>query len=98
MSLGNSSLTASSWTKSRRAAMEGAHAIEEAARHRAEVDEEEGGSGERPGAWPDDARAHRDRDHDGLPHRVYAHGAGMFFGFLAFWSRPSTGTTTAFST
>src|SRR4030088_3405189 len=31
---------------------------------------------ERSGTRPDDADAHRDRHHAGLPHRVYADGAG----------------------
>ena len=63
--------------ESRRAAIEGAHAIEEAARHRSEVMARSSGeSHERPYTWLDDARAHRDCDHDGLSDRIYIHGPG----------------------
>ena len=81
--------------ESRFAAMETAHAIDDAARHRSVMEEgvvhevrskrTSRKSHERSGTRLDDARAHRGRDHDGFPTAFTLMGLGMIFGYIAFW-------------
>ena len=56
-------------------------------------------SHERSGTRPDDARAHRGRDHDGLSHRLHADGPGHGLRLpRVLRPRRSTGATTGSST